>query len=652
MDNGKNSLIDIFSKERFYKIPDYQRSYAWEEKQLKDFFEDFKNNYHTNNYYYGTILLQKIDENDNLFDIVDGQQRITTLVIFIYCLLKEIRTRYNQEKYQLVWNEEDVDDWNDLEKKFIRCKGNYKLTLQSQENDFFRTTIVNENREYSSDTPAQKKLKNAKNKFENWLKKENINTLNKFLENIGKAQALIYIIKDSKEASLIFETTNDRGKSLTNLEKIKSYLMYKISSTKEKPEQLLSTIKDTFNKIYRDYEKIENMQIDEDSILMYNFIANENWDNKGGKKYQHYIDELKQKVEQLISLENLKDKEKSTEKNEDYEELRIYIEQYLINLKYSYENMKNILLKPVDEFSDMLALGRMASFYPLLLKAYKLDITQEKVFFKKLCNICQIFIFRNLVVLHYMSSKYQTRFYELARDFGNIKDNSLENIANQFENLYKDIAHLTVLLGDDEKFLKELEDSDFYNKYKTFERNYFYWKYENWLRSKDGCSYTLLSHQDLNNKDSKLKLSIEHIVAQNNEEQKENIIKELDIINIKDKDEFDKKYLNSIGNLTIDPISSNSSKGKKPVEEKNNKYFTKAPYMSQNELENFLIDENGKMVWSIQSMLDRKEKIIKFAKENWCTPLKDYQISFEDLQLLKQKVNDIDDSSFDEIESE
>ena len=51
-------------------------------------------------------------------------------------------------------------------------------------------------------------------------------------------------------------------------------------------------------------------------------------------------------------------------------------------------------------------------------------------------------------------------------------------------------------------------------------------------------------------------------------------------------------------------------------------------------------------------MLDRKEKIIKFAKENWCTPLKDYQISFEDLQLLKQKVNDIDDSSFDEIESE
>ena len=634
MDNGKNSLIDIFSKERFYKIPAYQRSYAWEEKQLKDFYEDFKNDYHNNNYYYGTILLQKI--NDNVFEIVDGQQRLTTLVIFIYCLLIEIRKRYNQENYERIWSKEDNEDWDDLEKKFIRYRGEYKLTLQSQEDDFFKTSVLNEN-DFVPEAPAQKKLKNTKNKFKEWLKSETSENLNKYLKNINKAQALIYIIEDRKEASLIFETTNDRGKSLTNLEKIKSYLMYKVSATKKETEQLLSKIEQTFDKIYRDYEKIEDKQIDEDSILMYNFIANEEWDNKGGKKYQHYIDELKFKIEQLIKKENnLSKKDRnSTEEKEDYKEMRIYIENYLTNLKYSYENMVNILSKPEGKLADMLYLGRMASFYPLLLKAYKTDTTKEKKFFKKLCEMCEIFIFRNLVIFHYASNKFQTKFYELAKNFGKGKDT--KSVMNQFENLYKEIAKLTIVLGNDEDFLNELETEDFFNKYKPFARNYFYWKYENWLRSKPGCSYTLLSHEDLNSKDSKLKLSIEHIVAQSNEKQKENIIKETKIISIVDKSEFDKKYLNSIGNLTIDPISSNSSKGKRPVEEKNSKYFTKAPYMSQNELENFLEKNNSKQLWTIKSILDRKDAILKFAKETWCDPIKDFQISEGDIQLLKQE---------------
>lgn len=653
MDNGKNSLIDIFSKERFYKIPPYQRSYAWEEKQLKDFYEDFKNDYHKNNYYYGTILLQKIDEEENTFEIVDGQQRITTLVIFIYCLLKELRKRYNQKNDIKLWNEEDIDDWKDLEKKFIKFRGDYKLTLQpqSQENDFFHFCILSEQGNFIPGTPSQKKLKNSKNKFENWLENATFENLQKFIENINKAQSLVYIIKDSQEASLIFETTNDRGKTLTNLEKIKSYLMYKVSSTKEKPEQLLSTIRDSFNKIYMDYEKIEDKQIDEDSILMYNFIANEQWNNEGGKKYQHYIEELKFKIEQLIADEKelmKKRNDNEAEKKEDYENLRLYIERYLINLKSSYEDMSNILLKPVSEFSDMISLGRMASFYPLLLKAYKIDITKDKNLFKKLCRMCEIFIFRNLVILHYMSSKYQTKFYELARDFGNTKKKDLNDIVNQFENLYREIARLTVALGDDEKFLQELGDNDFYNKYKTSDRNYFYWKYENWLRSKDGCSYTLLSHQDLNNKDSKLKLSIEHIVAQSNEEQKENIIKETQIINIVDKNEFDKEYLHSIGNLTIDPISSNSSKGKKPVNEKNSKYFTKAPYMSQNELEKFLVKKENKEFWTIQSILNRKTALLKFAQKCWCNQLNDFHITIEEIQSIKKDlINEDEKTGFD-----
>ena len=62
MDNGKLRIDNIFNGHSFFSIPDYQRSYAWEEKQLRDFFDDYINynvdDYKAQGYYYGTILLQ------------------------------------------------------------------------------------------------------------------------------------------------------------------------------------------------------------------------------------------------------------------------------------------------------------------------------------------------------------------------------------------------------------------------------------------------------------------------------------------------------------------------------------------------------------------------------------------------------------------
>ncbi|MPN34582.1 hypothetical protein SDC9_182076 [bioreactor metagenome] len=73
-------------------------------------------------------------------------------------------------------------------------------------------------------------------------------------------------------------------------------------------------------------------------------------------------------------------------------------------------------------------------------------------------------------------------------------------------------------------------------------------------------------------------------------------------------------YLHSIGNLTIDPISANSSKGNADIKVKNTVYFKKAPFKTQNELEQFL--DNGK--WTHKSIESRKEKLINFAKKMWC----------------------------------
>ena len=102
------SLQNIF-KNRIFKIPDYQRGYAWTTRQLKDFWEDVVNLQPDRFHYTGLLSLKKLDRqtwsswNDEKwliedrgykpFHIVDGQQRLTTFVIFIQAiseLLKEL----------------------------------------------------------------------------------------------------------------------------------------------------------------------------------------------------------------------------------------------------------------------------------------------------------------------------------------------------------------------------------------------------------------------------------------------------------------------------------------------------------------------------------------------------------------------------------
>ncbi|PXW85023.1 uncharacterized protein DUF262 [Nitrosomonas sp. Nm84] len=95
------SLQNIF-KDRIFKIPDYQRRYAWTIRQLKDFWEDVVNLPSDRYHYTGLLSLKKLDKqtwsvwNDEKwliedrgykpFHIVDGQQRLTTFVIFIQAI--------------------------------------------------------------------------------------------------------------------------------------------------------------------------------------------------------------------------------------------------------------------------------------------------------------------------------------------------------------------------------------------------------------------------------------------------------------------------------------------------------------------------------------------------------------------------------------
>lgn len=620
MESGKKNIKELFIGNKLFFVPDYQRNYAWTEKHTKDFFDDFKAKYGDANkkYYYGTILLQKRDSlNSNFeqYEIVDGQQRLTTLIVFIKCLIDRLDKIVNK----LI--NVDQDDVNDLKRNFIVQKGSFVLTLQADDNDFFHTYIL-QNNKYSDSfrTLSQKRLYEMKQYFIRLLNDWLDDKIEAFVEKIYSTIILVYLVNDRSEAAMIFETTNDRGKQLTNIEKTKSYLMYKASLLSDS-DQMLAMIQSRFNSIYKDFASFELKQISEDSILQYSFIAYEDWSGGGNKKqYQHYMEFMKNKVESFF------------ERN-DEEGFRDYIDKYTLNLKESFATMNNIYKTDYEEFKDLISLDIISIFYPILIKVYRFDETEDKSSFRKVCRLLEIFVFRVYVIQKYLTSKFQTKWYELAKRF----DGNFNSLINSIIDLIKDQN-----VGTDESFISALEDKNFYPKYSSTYKNYFFWKYENHLRSRSTPKYTLMSHDDLKKKvKSKVNLTIEHIVAQKNSDDHSKIMSNESIIVVGASEKFNREYLHAIGNLAIDPQSSNSSKGKSDVETKISKYFIKAPYMSQNELEDFLVDER----WKIDSQIKRQKELVKFAKDTWCNYEKYYIID-----VTSESLTDIDDD--DEIDEQ
>src|SRR4028118_171663 len=234
MENGQKAISDLFESRRIFNIPKYQRAYAWEMKQLRDFISDLDNQTLGKDYFFGTILLQ-VRESEGHFkiiDIVDGQQRLTTLTIFMRLLLDKL--------------EASGDDVSILRETYVQYRNEYKLRVLEYDQDFFRKCILEDcdNAESLIGTPSQRRLLQAKKFFVKELEKRSVENLREIREKIENAKVLTYAVLNNAEATLIFETTNDRGKPLTSLERIKSFLMYKVYLAADTPESYLRTLQE------------------------------------------------------------------------------------------------------------------------------------------------------------------------------------------------------------------------------------------------------------------------------------------------------------------------------------------------------------------------------------------------------------------------
>ena len=135
------NLLELFNG-KIFRIPDFQRGYAWEEKQLQELWDDVEEipeeNGEFKKHYTGTIYLEEIAAHENekwlsavkFYDVVDGQQRLTTISIIIFELLKVAGSGYNGESKE------------DLEKTYLsktNSSGNstvYKFSYAHTDNNY------------------------------------------------------------------------------------------------------------------------------------------------------------------------------------------------------------------------------------------------------------------------------------------------------------------------------------------------------------------------------------------------------------------------------------------------------------------------------------------------------------------------------------
>ena len=134
----------IFGK--LFKIPDYQRGYSWDTEQVEDLIKDIEHiGVQAHKHYTGTIVVSA-DTNSNRYHVIDGQQRLTTLII----ILKEIY-KIDKSKFSSIYN-----------MFLVRENGEYVLETNIETSHYFKEAIIGNKKNLIEDIKSLQNLKNSK----------------------------------------------------------------------------------------------------------------------------------------------------------------------------------------------------------------------------------------------------------------------------------------------------------------------------------------------------------------------------------------------------------------------------------------------------------------------------------------------------------
>lgn len=248
--NPENKTIsEIFSIDGIYKIPNYQRQYSWTNDELdalwSDLYEAYQNKTEGNDcYFLGSIVV--VNDGNGYLELIDGQQRITTLMILMNVLVKDFP--------DINANSEEIHSADkEVIEGYITYKGKKnRLQLQTDPkyDSIFNDMIINSESFADIDEPTKKELKlddpqykyiNAAIYFYKKLSNLNETELNEFINYVFYSTNIIKIECTNQSFAIkLFQVLNDRGLELSPSDIVKSYIIGKYEQDDETGKQIFN----------------------------------------------------------------------------------------------------------------------------------------------------------------------------------------------------------------------------------------------------------------------------------------------------------------------------------------------------------------------------------------------------------------------------
>lgn len=553
------------SKERFI-IPEYQRAYSWSKPQREQLIQDLRDA--KNNYYLGHYLFEKREGFSDTYFIIDGQQRMTTIVIFMSCMIHALKNRQDSDVNVNALRRQFLYDTSDAQ----------KFHTVSYDDDFFRVEIVNrDNRiegeedqfddEKLFDSSSKLHIRHCREYFDAVFAETSTEELKRWLELVCQSKVTFFEVEHKEDAAQIFAFQNDRGKLLTNLEVLKSFFMLQIYMRGGgKQADYINSLEEAFRRIYREIVKLRT---NEDFVLRYFWMA---FDKRGFntedplKEIKNHFRDLD--IEYLISFIS-----KLAQAFMYVSEVERSNDNYLINLK---------------------RLNNLAWSLPVLIKAKVIARSTDETM-TALTRLLENFTFRAMV--RGGRASVESRLNKLLNNANN-NDQVLSNICGF-------IVDMQNSYWNDNQFREALKNGYIYNRRNAC--SYLLWRYEETLYGK-GYSCKLFSIE---------KESLEHIAPQHPKEEAlangygEYYNAEDASLGIESGE-----WLSSIGNMLLVSGQHNSSLGNKNFSDKLADYGNSNILMQQKELRDQFSGVDNP-IWDSTCIEARGKRIIDKAMEIW-----------------------------------
>ncbi|GAA7864990.1 hypothetical protein HpCOL240_05850 [Helicobacter pylori] len=563
--------LDGVIEKGVFEIPSYQRGYAWQERQLKDFWNDLEHVSKLGDkfHYMHSLTLRGLENEleDSAFEIIDGQQRLATSLILLGLLAKT--TKNKDPKYDSM-NLEPVLSYKyyGLSEAFGAIMGEEK-DLERFQTSFYAKNLIDAYaffKEKISDTPME--------------------TLEKMFDALIKKMLFSVVeLNDNRiDPFSSFETINNRGKDLSTLELLKNrlhFVAHKICD-EEDLENLQQEINDTYTRIYHDLRFFEDAHLED---FLKHFVA-------------YYYGENSKFKERLLDT--------AFDAHKKYDDL--YDEYEKINdllLYLSYSSKVWYFLHTLDD--EELRIEITPKMRSLLDKMRRLNALSNNAFLPLLLSLLTIQLaVRSGSERHYTTQEledlleYLERFgflvYGVAgRDTAKNKWIGLAFKAIQACRFWEDkitIEDLPVLEKD---FFKgkhsglELLEEYIHSKKNT----------EKWYQWGKALNYLLYEYELYHNPETTLNFdssleSIEHILSQKPDQG----------YSAKEKDWAKNPHVvHALGNLLLIPKNANSSLSNKPFDEKRKAYL-KGSYSEKEVAKN--------ASFGVAQIKERSEKLLDF----------------------------------------